>query len=183
VNFENKCPFWDARMICDSNKCGVWECDQDEVPLIYEDKNMTNAFKICSDSPLNTSLSSKEKAILDINSSESDWMHNMEYDQVSVYVNLIENSEGYTAFNGSHVWKAIYEENCFNSGKDATCSEEQMLFKLVSGVQSNINMHISHYYSHKGSDKQFENLDVYYQRVGAFEERLKNMHFVYSFVL
>jgi len=54
---------------------------------------------------------------------------------------------------------------------------------MVSGVHANINMHISHYYSNKGSDKQFENLDIYYQRVAGFEEWIKNMHFVYSFVL
>jgi Endoplasmic Reticulum Oxidoreductin 1 (ERO1) len=54
---------------------------------------------------------------------EFDWMHNMELDNSSVYINLIENAEAFTAFNGSHVWKAIYEENCFNYGADATCSE------------------------------------------------------------
>lgn len=54
---------------------------------------------------------------------------------------------------------------------------------MVSGVHANINMHISHYYSHKGNDKQFENLDIYYDWVAWSEEWLKNMHFVYSFVL
>jgi len=51
-------------------------------------------------------------------------MHNMEYDEGSVYINLLENAEAYTAFNGTHIWKAIYEENCFNRGLDATCSEQ-----------------------------------------------------------
>lgn len=149
-------------MICESNKCGVWECDEDEVPLIYEDKNMTNAFKICSDAPVNKNLSASERSLIDQNKSEGDWMHNMEYDKGSVYINLLENSEAYTAFNGSHIWWAIYEENCFNWGQDAKCSEEQLLYWLVSGVHANINMHISHYYSHKGQDKQFENWDIYY---------------------
>ena len=133
---------------------------------------------------MNKSLSNKEVSILKgEDSNDTDWMHNEEYDEGSVYVNLNENSEAFTMYNGSKIWKAIYEENCFNRGKEAWCKEEQMLYKLVSGVQANINMHISHFYSHKGSDRQFINLDVYYQRVAGFEERLKNMHMAYSFVL
>jgi hypothetical protein len=29
-----------------------------------------------------------------------------------IYVNLQENRESYTAYNGSNIWNAIYEENC-----------------------------------------------------------------------
>jgi hypothetical protein len=29
-----------------------------------------------------------------------------------IYVKLAENRESYTAYNGSNVWQAIYEENC-----------------------------------------------------------------------
>jgi len=29
-----------------------------------------------------------------------------------IYVKLDENRESYTAYNGSNVWQAIYEENC-----------------------------------------------------------------------
>jgi hypothetical protein len=32
--------------------------------------------------------------------------------QDMVFVNMLENRESYTAYNGSHVWKAIYQENC-----------------------------------------------------------------------
>lgn len=42
VNFEKTCPFWNEKMLCDSNKCGVYECDDNEVPEFYEkDKNTT----------------------------------------------------------------------------------------------------------------------------------------------
>ncbi len=50
-------------------------------------------------------------------------MHNEENDEGALYVNLLENSEAFTMYNGSKIWRAIYEENCFNRGKDATCSE------------------------------------------------------------
>jgi hypothetical protein len=29
-----------------------------------------------------------------------------------IYIKLEENRESYTAYNGSKIWKAIYEENC-----------------------------------------------------------------------
>ena len=29
-----------------------------------------------------------------------------------IFVNMHENRESYTAYNGSHVWDAIYQENC-----------------------------------------------------------------------
>ena len=51
---------------------------------------------------------------------QSDWMQNEETKANSMFVNLLENSEAYTMYNGSHIWKAIYEENCF--GEDA-CTE------------------------------------------------------------
>ena len=29
-----------------------------------------------------------------------------------IFVNLQENRESYTAYNGSNIWNAIYQENC-----------------------------------------------------------------------
>lgn len=106
-------------MLCESNKCGVWECKDEEVPHEWEDKNFAVPLKICSQN-VNKSLSTKEVSILKGEASNvTDWMHNEEYDEGSVYVNLLENSEAFTMYNGSKIWKAIYEENCFNRGKDA----------------------------------------------------------------
>lgn len=45
--------------------------------------------------------------------SDKEWCVNEADDEEScIYVNLNENREQYTAFNGTPVWKAIYEENC-----------------------------------------------------------------------
>lgn len=110
-------------MACESNKCGVWECSEDEVPHEYNDANFTAPLRICSQN-VNKSLSLNEQHVLRGRENESDWMHNEEYDEGSVYVNLLENAEAFTMYNGSQIWKAIYEENCFNRGKDAKCSEQ-----------------------------------------------------------
>jgi len=101
-------------MLCESNKCGVWECNENEVPYEWEDKNFSIPLKICSHD-VNKSLTLHETSLLNKEQNEtSDWMHNEEYDEGSVYVNLLENSEAFTMYNGSKIWKAIYEENCFN---------------------------------------------------------------------
>jgi len=69
---------------------------------------------------VNKSLSNKEVSILKgEDSNDTDWMHKEDDDEGSVYVNLNENSEAFTMYNGSKIWKAIYEENCFNRGKEA----------------------------------------------------------------
>lgn len=78
----------------------------------------------------------------------NEWCAEEEYDPQSIYVNLEKNKEAYTAFEGMQVWKAIYEENCMVErlqGVDITknCSEETLLFHLISGLHTSINMHVA----------------------------------------
>ena len=54
----------------------------------------------------------------------------------SDYVNLQLNSESYTGYNGSHVWAAIYQENCLSrtgGHEENICLEERVLYRLLSG--------------------------------------------------
>ena len=54
----------------------------------------------------------------------------------SDYVNLQLNPERYTGYNGSHVWDAIYKENCLvrtGGHDDSMCYEERVLYRLLSG--------------------------------------------------
>lgn len=172
-------------MLCSSNKCGVCECDENEVPDAWEQTSRNNGSSPFNTRsyPVNTFLQPSDSKSINANGFSDDWMFNEELDKESLYINLLENSEAFTAYNGSHIWKAIYEENCFERGESASCHETRLLYKLVSGVHTNINMHISHYFSEPGQDEQYENLGMYYQRVGFSDERLRNMHFAYSFVL
>jgi hypothetical protein len=50
-----------------------------------------------------------------------------------VFVNLPDNKESYTAYDGSSIWRAIYDENClmdrltgFNLAD--TCQSETLLY-------------------------------------------------------
>ena len=63
----------------------------------------------------------------------------------SVYVNLLQNPEGYTGYRGpsaQRVWMAIQEENCFSpqmmeakGGEEDQCLEKRAFHRLMSGLQ------------------------------------------------
>lgn len=119
--------------------------------------------------------------------------NNNEYDPDFIYVKLAENRESYTAYNGSNVWQAIYEENCMldriqSSGsnpldKIEQCSEVTLLYQVVSGLHASVNMHVTSNYQEPGSAADatpYANHTMYYNSIGAHTDRLKNLHFVYA---
>lgn len=76
-----------------------------------------------------------------------------------IFVNLQENKESYTAYNGSNVWMTIYQENCLldeikRKGFDPAeqCSEETLLYQAVSGLHASVNIHVSHNYHDSDTD-------------------------------
>ena len=80
-----------------------------------------------------------------------EWCREDEFDPKAIYVNLEKNKESYTAYDGMEVWKAIYRENCMieklkNLDMSNTCSEETLLYQLISGLHASINMHVSKNY-------------------------------------
>ena len=117
----------------------------------------------------------------------TDICHKFAPEEQTEYVNLQLNPERWTGYNGSHVWRAVYEENCLKSASsvDEMCYEERVLYRLLSGMHSSINIHIAlHSKPPKralgetewGSDpKKF--VDIF----AKHPERLKNLHF--SFVV
>ena len=70
------------------------------------------------------------------------------------YVDLRENPEGFTGYEGDHahaVWSAIYDENCFEGtvgggGAADVCVEKRLFYRLISGLQSSITTHIASRY-------------------------------------
>jgi hypothetical protein len=101
-----------------------------------------------------------------------------------------ENKESYTAYNGSQIWNTIYQENCLmervylsNLNPVESCSEETLLYQAVSGLHASVNMHISHQYVDIENNLTYPNHQMYFDKIGGFEDRLKNLHFVYALVL
>ncbi|XP_030624656.1 ERO1-like protein alpha isoform X1 [Chanos chanos] len=133
----------------------------------------------------------------------------------SQYVDLLLNPERFTGYKGPEawqIWNSIYEENCFkprtvkrplnplvsNSGDnegrgfyswlEGLCVEKRAFFRLVSGLHSSINIHLSARYLLE--DNWFErkwghNVTEFQQRFdedlteGEGPKRLRNLYFLY----
>eukprot|EP00471_Norrisiella_sphaerica_P001622 CAMPEP_0184483904 /NCGR_PEP_ID=MMETSP0113_2-20130426/5582_1 /TAXON_ID=91329 /ORGANISM="Norrisiella sphaerica, Strain BC52" /LENGTH=1180 /DNA_ID=CAMNT_0026864573 /DNA_START=183 /DNA_END=3725 /DNA_ORIENTATION=- len=109
-------------------------------------------------------------------------------------VNLRKNPERWTGYNGSAVWQAIYEENCFRSDDDDDKSsnekqlgyEQRLLYRLLSAMHTSINVHIAldHYPPRKGKRNKWEpNPAHFVERYADHPERIKNLHFAFVVLL
>ncbi|KAJ1475380.1 endoplasmic reticulum oxidoreductin 1 [Baffinella frigidus] len=105
------------------------------------------------------------------------------------FVNLQKNPERWTGYNGSHVWNAVYEENCIEKMGtiEEMCYEERVLYRLLSGMHASINIHISQNYyppsKSKGRTSWEPNLKRFMDHYGTHPERLKNLHFAFVVLL
>jgi len=109
-------------------------------------------------------------------------------------VNLIKNPERNTGYNGSHIWQAMYNENCFEVGSamprgrfgtnDLMCYEERVLYRLLSGWHASTQISIAKNFYAPGTKQKgawTPNLDRFMKDIGDHPERVKNLHF--SFVV
>ncbi|XP_063040715.1 ERO1-like protein alpha [Engraulis encrasicolus] len=133
----------------------------------------------------------------------------------SEYVDLLLNPERFTGYKGPEawqIWNSIYEENCFkpytvnrplnplakyagdNEGRgfynwlDDLCVEKRAFYRLVSGLHSSINIHLSARYLLEDSwfgEKWGHNASEFQQRFderltkGEGPKRLRNLYFLY----
>jgi flavocytochrome c len=109
-------------------------------------------------------------------------------------VNLVKNPERNTGYNGSHIWEAMYNENCFEVGSglprgrfgdaDNMCYEERVLYRLLSAWHSATSISIMKYFYPPGTKEKGKwspNLQLFMDKVGRHPERVKNLYF--SFVV
>lgn len=122
------------------------------------------------------------------------WMDLEDLESEAIFADLVENSEAHTLYNGSEIWNNIYMHNIpdiqitqnltGNSFIFCIVSNTKCLgFKLISGLHAAINMHITHYYTQVHASHSYKNHTSYHERVGAYEDRIKNMYLLYEFVL
>ncbi|XP_007892042.1 ERO1-like protein beta isoform X2 [Callorhinchus milii] len=138
-----------------------------------------------------------------------------EFSPDAEYVDLLLNPERYTGYKGSsawRVWNSIYEENCFKPrsvyrplnplapirGDDegesfynwleGLCLEKRVFYRLISGLHTSINVHLSAEYllddvwgrSRWGPNvKEFQNRFHPTNTKGEGPRRLKNLYFLY----
>ena len=100
-------------------------------------------------------------------------------------VNLALNPERNTYYNGTHIWKAIYDENCITN--DESCLEERVLYRLLSGMHTSTTLSIAkNYYPpskrHNRTDWE-ANPQYFMSRFHEHPDHIRNLHFSYVVLL
>ena len=100
-------------------------------------------------------------------------------------VDLRSNPERNTGYNGTHIWKAIYEENCIVD--DDMCLEERVLYRLLSGLHTSTTLSIAkNYYppSKRKNRVTWEaNPQFFMDKFEHHPEQIRNLHFSYVVLL
>lgn len=111
INMDKECPFWAQKRMCNSQKCSICECDEKDIPKFWK-KHQSNTEMSWSS---NLEFTEPKIAFDSQPRGEDDWCEHDDStsrDEDFIYVNLNNNRESYTAYNGTPVWNAIYQENC-----------------------------------------------------------------------
>ena len=105
-------------------------------------------------------------------------------------VDLALNPERNTGYNGTHIWRAIYEENCVDLDgvlDQPMCYEERFLYRLLSGLHASTTLSIAkNYYppnKRKGRIGWEPNALYFYEQFGDHPEYIRNLHFSYVVLL
>ena len=105
-------------------------------------------------------------------------------------VNLRLNPERNTGYNGTHIWNAIYQENCLavdGAAESPMCYEERVLYKLLSGLHTSTTLSIAkNYYppsKKKGRTAWEPNPQYFIDKFADHPEHIRNLHFSYVVLL
>lgn len=175
VNLSSKCLFFPQSFQC-SAQCEVdCTCTKDRVPLDFleEDQRL-----------LENSKYSQYQLFDFVKPFTEETKHDWSFDEVgedSVYVDLVNDKESFTAYQGQHIWKSIYEENCVKFFNE--CGNSNLLFKMISGMHASVSSHLTEYFIDFGKNLTFPNPQMYYEKVGKFPDRIDNLIFAWSFLL
>eukprot|EP00262_Sarcandra_glabra_P006709 TRINITY_DN19203_c0_g1_i1.p1 TRINITY_DN19203_c0_g1~~TRINITY_DN19203_c0_g1_i1.p1 ORF type:complete len:449 (-),score=62.39 TRINITY_DN19203_c0_g1_i1:240-1586(-) len=188
------CPFWPDDGMCRLRDCSVCECPESEFPEPFRNKKSFIGLSadnlMCQEgkpqATVDRTLDSKVfRGWIEI---DNPWTNDDETDNDEMtYVNLQLNPERYTGYAGAsarRIWEAIYTENCPKYPSGEFCQEKRVLFKLISGLHSSISVHIaSDYLLDEAISLWGQNLELMYDRVLRYPDRVKNLYFTFLFVL
>eukprot|EP00922_Rhytidocystis_sp_ex-Travisia-forbesii_P033237 GHVS01049408.1.p1 GENE.GHVS01049408.1~~GHVS01049408.1.p1 ORF type:complete len:611 (+),score=42.94 GHVS01049408.1:113-1945(+) len=199
VDLDKPCPFWAAEALCrHEGSCSVCQCDDHEIPVAWKMKpteEFVNRKHAASFTPWDGAKTKRKLG----DSNGFGFVTNQMRGPKGSYVDLSLNPPSFTAFKGGPVWDQIYRENCMrltnpldgltDSGE---CREEEMFFRLISGLHSNIAALSSEYYypakpmvplpEGRHEDAR-HNMDFFREKLGIFPERISNLYFTFSVLL
>lgn len=187
------CPFWPDDGMCKLRDCSVCECPENEFPEPFKKPTQyglsSDDLKCQEGKPeaaVDRTLDSKAfRGWIEV---DNPWTSDDETDNSEMtYVNLQLNPERYTGYTGPsarRIWDAIYSENCPKYTSGEICQERRVLYKLISGLHSSISVHIAaEYLLDEAKNLWGRNVELMYDRVLRYPDRVKNLYFTFMFVL
>ncbi|XP_002974086.2 endoplasmic reticulum oxidoreductin-2 [Selaginella moellendorffii] len=186
------CPFWPDDGMCHLRDCSVCECPENEFPETFKRPSgqLSPADPKCQEGKPQATVDRTldNQAFHGWTEADNPWTYDNETDNAEMtYVNLVLNPERYTGYIGAsahRIWDTIYKMNCFKDAHKDVCTERRILYKLISGLHSSISVHIaSDYLLDESTNHWGPNYTLLHERVVQYPDRVKNLYFVYLFVL
>ncbi|KIK62650.1 hypothetical protein GYMLUDRAFT_242792 [Collybiopsis luxurians FD-317 M1] len=181
IDLYRGCPFWEDDATCTESTCSIPNVDESEIP---EEWRMDALSKV-------NPVANTYHELGGCYYRDSDFCI-LEDPQLGDFYDLTTIPERYTGYTGNgprQIWRAIYEENCFNprsttvgilpqkAESDQTCLEEQVYNKIISGLHASISTHICLDYLNQTTGEWGPNLQCYLGRVASHPERLEYIYF------
>eukprot|EP00922_Rhytidocystis_sp_ex-Travisia-forbesii_P033245 GHVS01049417.1.p1 GENE.GHVS01049417.1~~GHVS01049417.1.p1 ORF type:complete len:623 (+),score=8.89 GHVS01049417.1:94-1962(+) len=202
VDLDKPCPFWAAEAMCrEEGSCSVCQCDDDQIPVVWKMKpieDFVNRKHAASFTPWEGATT---RGGLGNDGSFGAVSNELRGPKAS-YVDLSLNPPSYTAFKGGAAWDQIYRENCMRLAnplggvtETGECREEEMFFRIISGLHSNIAALSSEYYydiktngslvtkTRDRNEGARYNMEFFREKLGLFPERISNLYFTFSILL
>ncbi|XP_057948137.1 endoplasmic reticulum oxidoreductin-1 isoform X2 [Malania oleifera] len=194
VKLQCDCPFWPDDGMCHLRDCSVCECPENEFPEPFKSPFRHHGLPpdnlVCQEGRPQATVDRTldNKAFKGWVETDNPWTNDDETDNDEMtYVNLQLNPERYTGYTGPsarRVWDAVYSENCPKYSSGEICPEKKVLYKLISGLHASISVHIAaDYLLDKSINQWGQNLELMYDRVLRYPERVRNLYFTFLFVL
>lgn len=131
------------QQICQyKKKCELQcECKKEDLPSswIEEDKRLIN--KEQSKPQIFDFLA--PEVIRHIEDLQSGWGFDKVTDQ-SQYVDLTQDREEFTGYQGQMIWKYFYSNHCQQSYE--YCQDNKFLYRMISGMHTSVSSHLTFYY-------------------------------------
>ncbi|OAV93593.1 hypothetical protein PTTG_11990 [Puccinia triticina 1-1 BBBD Race 1] len=113
IDLYRECPFWSEDGLCGNRACAVDELDQKDIPAYWRNSELSDL----KTAPLkDIPIDMKDKCVV----KEQDYCvldGDNGMPSNGVYVDLLANPERFTGYSGKsaqRIWRAIYQDNCFD---------------------------------------------------------------------
>ena len=103
----------------------------------------------------------------------------------SIYVDLLNDKEQYTGYQGQKIWNSLYEDHCMKLVN--TCGSGDFLYKMISGMHTSVSTHLTEYFVEFGkfnrSQIVYANDQMYFEKVGDYPDRIESLIFAVQILL